>query len=391
MGHGAQVRAASLLAAAIVVAGARPASGEAAWVELAKKYQLGSWTAAFNAEQGIVPDGLLEAAGGSQRPKHLIWPVKGGRFGRGVGSGKNGQHKGLDIVAPTGTTIKAAWYGVVLFASWRKGYGNTVVILHPGKWVTLYAHCSSLKVKPGMKVSTGQKIALVGSTGISRGPHLHWELKIKGQQSDPAPYVHPSIPHPPHVGPLPWQGYTVKKGDTLAKIAKAKDVDLAMLSSINNLSEDSSLQAGWKIALPIKVKGKALPGKNTYVVQKGDTLGSIAVLYDLDVPELMALNGIDDADKIFPGQKIKIPAGAYDGHAITKKKEAEADGYLWHEVEKGESLFTIAKKYETSITTIAGMNGIKDKDKLKEGQKLKVPRPPKKKNKKSKKKKAPSE
>jgi LysM repeat protein len=164
-----------------------------------------------------------------------------------------------------------------------------------------------------------------------------------------------------------------------------------MLSSINNLSEDSSLQAGWKIALPIKVKGKALPGKNTYVVQKGDTLGSIAVLYDLDVPELMALNGIDDADKIFPGQKIKIPAGAYDGHAITKKKEAEADGYLWHEVEKGESLFTIAKKYETSITTIAGMNGIKDKDKLKEGQKLKVPRPPKKKNKKSKKKKAPSE
>jgi murein DD-endopeptidase MepM/ murein hydrolase activator NlpD len=385
MGPKAPVYAA--LAAILLAAPPSLAGGGAPWQVLAKKYQLGSWTVAFNAEQGIIPEGLQEAAGGFSRPKHLIWPVKGGRFGRGFGSGKGGSHKALDIVAPTGTTIKAAWYGVVIFSGQRKGYGKTIVLLHPGKWVTLYAHCSALKVKPGMKVKSGQKIALVGNTGISRGPHLHWELKIKGHPADPAPYVHPSIPHPPHVSPMPWQGYTVKKGDTPTKIAKKKKVDVETLLKINHMKQGSKLQAGWKIALPIKVKGKKFV-KNTYTVQKGDCLGSIAVLYDVKISELKSMNGISDADKIYPGQKIKIPKAAYDGHAISKKKTLPK-GYLWHEVEKGESLFTIAKKYATSITTLANLNGIKDKDKLKEGQKLKVPRPPKKKNKKKNKKKKP--
>ncbi len=385
----AQVRArAALFAAALLLLPSpAPAEGEALWHQLAKKYQLGTWTAAFNAEQGIVPDGLQDAAGGPTRPKYLIWPVKGGRFGRGFGSGKGGKHLALDIVAPSGTTIKSAFYGVVLFAGERKGYGKTLVVLHPGKWVTLYAHCSKLLVKPGMKVKTGQKIALVGSTGISRGPHLHWELRIKGQQADPAPYVHPSIPHPPHVGPLPWIGYTVKKGDTPAKIAKKKNVDAESILKINFMKSGSKLQAGWKIALPIKVKGKKKSSKNIYVVQNGDTLGSIAVLYDVKISSLKALNGIDDADKIFPGQKINLPAGAYEGNAIAKKKVADEGGYRWHEVQAGESLFLIAKKYDTSITVIANLNGIKDKDKLKEGQKLKVPKPPKSKKKKKKKKK----
>lgn len=354
------------------------AAAEAVWVQLAKKYNLGTWTAAFNAEQGQIPDGLQDEAGGSSRPKHLVWPVKGGRFGRGFGSGDKGQHMALDIVAPKGTPIKAAHYGVVVFAGERKGYGNTLVILHPGAWVTLYAHCSVLNVKPGMKVKTGQKIALVGSTGISRGPHLHWELRVKGQLTDPAPYVHPSIPHPPHVGPMPNKGYTVKKGDTLAKVAQKQGVDIEELCKINQLKPGSTLLAGWKIALPIKIKGKAFT-KGEYVVQKGDNLGSIAVLYDVTIKDLMVLNGIDDPDKIHPGQKIKLPEGAYSGNAIAKKQQALSESFVWHEVGAGDTLFSLAKKYETTITAIANLNGIKDKDSLKIGQKLKVPAPPKKK------------
>ena len=130
-------RAALLVTVLLLLSSPATAEGDAPWQQLAKKYQLGSWTAAFNAEQGIVPEGLQKAAGGTSRPKHLIWPVKGGRFGRGFGSGKGGRHKALDIVAPTGTAIKSAFYGVVLFAGERKGYGKTLVILHPGKWVTL--------------------------------------------------------------------------------------------------------------------------------------------------------------------------------------------------------------------------------------------------------------
>jgi len=372
-----------ILLVAVLAAPAAAAEEEgAAWQQLAKKYGLGTWTAVYAAEQGQIPAGLQEEAGGTVRPKHLVWPVKGGRFGRGVGAGSDGHHQGLDIVAPTGTTIKAAWYGIVIYASERKGYGKTVQIVHPGGWVTLYAHCSALKVKPGMKVKTGQKIALVGSTGISRGPHLHWELRVKGVITDPSPFINPSIPHPPHVGPMPWQGYTVKKGDTPAAIAKKKGVGLEELLSLNQIKESSPLQAGWKIALPIKVKGKAFT-KDMYVVQKGDSLGSIAVLYDVKIADLMALNSISDPDKVSPGQKIKLPAGAYSGAAIAKKQadkqEGEGKEWIWHEVEEGESLFTIAKKYKTSITAISNLNGIKDKDSLQIGQKLKVPKPSKKK------------
>ncbi len=363
---------------------------DAPFAALAKKYNLGTWTAAFNAEQGQIPAGLQDEAGGASRPKHLIWPVKGGRFGRGFGAGDEGKHQGLDIVAPTGTPIKAGTYGVVIYAGERKGYGHTLVLLHPGAWVTLYAHCSALLVKPGMKVKTGQKIALVGSTGISRGPHLHWELRIKGQLTDPAPYVHPSIPHPPHVGPMPNQGYTVKKGDTLAKIAKIKELDLDALCKLNQMEPGSTLQAGWKIALPLKVKSKTF-AKGAYIVKKGDTLASIAVLYDVSVNDLLALNGMGDADVIHPGQKVKLPEGAYSGKAIADKQKASGESFVMHEVESGDSLFTIAKKYQTSITVIANLNGIKDKDKLQIGQKIKVPALPKKKKGKDKKKGTKSE
>ncbi len=359
------------------------ADGDGApWMVLAKKWKLGQGATLLDIEQGKVQDGLLEDAGGKVRPKHLIWPVKGGRFGRGVGSGKDGGHQGLDIVAPTGTAIKAAAFGIVIWAAERKGYGHTAIVLHSGGWVTLYAHCSKLKVKPGMKVKSGHTIALVGSTGISRGPHLHWELRIDGVIADPAPYVHPSIPHPPHVGPMPWQGYTVKKGDTPAKIAQKKGLDLDALLKLNKLDADSALQVGWKIALPVKVKGKEFK-KGEYKVKSGDTLSSIAMLYDVPVQDLLTLNGLADGDKISPGQWIKVPDGAYSGNAISQKakEKEEKDSFVWHEVQQGESLFSIAKKYDTSITVIANMNGIKDKDKLSLGQKIKVPAPAKEKKK----------
>lgn len=94
-------------------------------------------------------------------------------------------HTGVDIAAPSGTAIHAAGDGQVIFAGWRGGYGNCIIIDHGGGTATLYGHCSALFVGTGRNVSAGDKIAAVGSTGMSTGPHLHWEVRINGTPVNP--------------------------------------------------------------------------------------------------------------------------------------------------------------------------------------------------------------
>lgn len=98
-------------------------------------------------------------------------------------------HAGLDIGADYGTTIHAAEQGIVMFAGWYGGYGNAVIIDHGGGITTLYGHSSELYVVEGQSVSRGQAIAAVGSTGLSTGPHLHFEVRREGEPTDPMAYL----------------------------------------------------------------------------------------------------------------------------------------------------------------------------------------------------------
>lgn len=101
-------------------------------------------------------------------------------------SGQWKQHDGLDLAAPQGTPIQAAAAGEVVQAGTAEGYGNTVVLEHADGSQTLYGHCHRLKVRPGQMVEQGQVIATVGSSGVSTGPHLHFEISdAQGRLRDP--------------------------------------------------------------------------------------------------------------------------------------------------------------------------------------------------------------
>ena len=123
------------------------------------------------------------------RKGFLIWPAKGtltSRFGM-----RNGRkHEGIDIAAPKGTPVRAGAAGEVVFSCWGPtGYGKMVIIKHQHHLTTLYAHNSKLISKKGNRVKQGQKISLVGSTGRSTGPHLHFEVRNKTRAKDPIKYL----------------------------------------------------------------------------------------------------------------------------------------------------------------------------------------------------------
>ena len=100
-------------------------------------------------------------------------------------------HEGIDVTAPMGTPIEAPAAGVVRDAGWEAGYGNTIVIDHGFGTVTKFAHASKILVREGQRVSRGQRIALVGNTGLATGPHLHYEVHVNGRPVDPLRYVLP--------------------------------------------------------------------------------------------------------------------------------------------------------------------------------------------------------
>ena len=102
-------------------------------------------------------------------------------------------HEGLDVTAPMGTPIEAPAKGRVVQAGWETGYGNTVTIDHGYGIVTKFAHASRILARVGARVERGERIALVGNTGLSSGPHLHYEVHVNGRPVDPRRYILPGV------------------------------------------------------------------------------------------------------------------------------------------------------------------------------------------------------
>ena len=149
-------------------------------------------TAKKYSSSGSVNTGTNLGSGAPSIGISLIKPVSGtlsSRFGARSRI-RSSAHTGLDIATSKGTSIVAAAAGTVSFAGYKGSYGNLLVIDHGNGVQTYYAHCNTLNVSVGTKVSQGQFIATVGSTGNSTGPHLHLEVRVNGVAYNPQNYVY---------------------------------------------------------------------------------------------------------------------------------------------------------------------------------------------------------
>ena len=159
------------------------------------------------------PEWVAAANGLAEPESTLEWPVPDGWFVRGYGSGDGGYHLAVDVAAEPGSDVVAVAPGIVGYAGNQiRGYGNIVLLIHPGGWVSLYAHNRRNHVVAGQAVRRGDMIAEVGSTGISRGPHVHFEFLVDGNNCDPLGLFRPFARHregqASQVPQLQWQAGT---------------------------------------------------------------------------------------------------------------------------------------------------------------------------------------
>lgn len=120
---------------------------------------------------------------------YFINPLPASSISSRFGSRSGGFHSGLDLAKSSGSSIKAADGGTVVFAGWQGSYGLMVEIDHGGGFTTRYAHCSEIYVKNGEKVYQGKIVGAVGTTGVATGPHLHFEVRKYGTAVNPSNYI----------------------------------------------------------------------------------------------------------------------------------------------------------------------------------------------------------
>jgi murein DD-endopeptidase MepM/ murein hydrolase activator NlpD len=180
-------------------------------------------------------------------------------------------HSGIDLDLETGDPVYAAFDGEVTTAAYHGGYGNLVVLKHANGLETYYAHLSKIQVQVGDKIMSGDALGLGGSTGRSTGPHLHFEIRYKGASFDPAELID-------------------------FKNQELKTTHLVLTKNTFKVSSASSGSGA---------KGKTST-KKYYTVKKGDTLGKIAARNKTTVSKLCKLNGISSKKVLKPGMKLRV-------------------------------------------------------------------------------------
>lgn len=193
-------------------------------------------------------------------------------------------HKGVDIGIKMNDTIYAAFDGKVRLTAYEgKGYGNYVIIRHPNGLETVYGHLNKHLVKPDDVVRAGDPIGLGGSTGRSTGPHLHFETRFMGYAINPSA-IFDFANHTTHTDQYTFSKTTYTKARNYAP-TKAKR-ELA--------SEDENTYKSGNTQMA------------SYTVKKGDTINKIARAHGMSATSLRKLNGLENSDAIKIGQQLKL-------------------------------------------------------------------------------------
>ena len=287
-------------------------------------------------------------------------------------------HRGIDLKVWKGDTIRAAFDGRIRIRAYeRRGYGYYLVIRHPNGLETVYGHLSKFLVKVNDIVHAGEPIGLGGNTGRSTGSHLHFETRFLGQSLDPADLIDFNVG-------APYQ-------------------DEYVFRNIKINGRNSNIYT-------------ASNGEQIYhQVKSGDTLGKIARMYGTTVNQLCVLNGIKSTSILRIGQRLCVAAGAEttpaSSKATTPTKTAEkkqavktttttkttttatqsttpatkqvvvkatasantqgaAAGAVYHRIQAGDTLYSLARKYGTTVDKLCELNGITQTTILRLGQSL---------------------
>jgi len=268
-------------------------------------------------------------------------------------------HTGTDLKVYVGDTIRAAFEGKVrIKRNERRGYGNFLVLRHPNGLETVYGHLSKFLVKENQIVQSGQAIGIGGSTGRSSGSHLHFETRFLGRDINPEEIIDfaNGVPHK----------------------------DEYVFHNIKVNGKKTNIYATSADATAI------------HRVKKGETLGHIAIRYGTTVDELCKLNGITRTSTLSIGQAIRFRSKQISVEAtpeaiqqtIQAQKTAAtsqnstksvvggaiqttpSDGPIYHSIEAGDTLYSLAKKYGTTIEKLCELNNFNENIIIKIGQKI---------------------
>lgn len=204
------------------------------------------------------------------------------------------EHKGIDLKLRTGDTVYAAFSGRVRLTNFeRKGYGNYVILRHTNGLETVYGHLSKFLVKEDQDVKVGDPIALGGNTGRSFGSHLHFETRYMGMPINPAAifdFANQTV----HTDTFVFDKRTYKKARNFDPAANSEYARQYQATHPATQSASTGSSGG---------KSK---GSSSYTIRKGDTLSRIASRQGVTVRQLCRLNGLTTKSKLMPGKTLRL-------------------------------------------------------------------------------------